>query len=202
MRVDTAIQSRGRSTRGRTLSTRRRRIGIRPVTGDKIAHNPAGRRACAASHMYTQWTCPPDVFKSGGHLNTSATHLYAGVRESAQSALHLAEQVPETRDLLETAIRRASQGCLPPIWPPYSTGNHHLTSVFIGGPSRNRTCDTRFRKPLLYPLSYGAIPNAAKRRPRRRLGQPFVRNLPLATASLRGSGRAIRLDGEGRDRPR
>ncbi len=25
-----------------------------------------------------------------------------------------------------------------------------------GGPDRNRTCDTRFRKPLLYPLSYGA----------------------------------------------
>jgi hypothetical protein len=25
-----------------------------------------------------------------------------------------------------------------------------------GGPGRIRTCDTRFRKPLLYPLSYGA----------------------------------------------
>ena len=25
-----------------------------------------------------------------------------------------------------------------------------------GGPGRNRTCGTRFRKPLLYPLSYGA----------------------------------------------
>jgi hypothetical protein len=24
------------------------------------------------------------------------------------------------------------------------------------GPGRIRTCDTRFRKPLLYPLSYGA----------------------------------------------
>src|SRR5690554_483919 len=29
--------------------------------------------------------------------------------------------------------------------------------VFVdGGPGRNRTCDTWFRKPLLYPLSYGA----------------------------------------------
>ena len=26
-----------------------------------------------------------------------------------------------------------------------------------GGPERNRTSDTRFRKPLLYPLSYGAV---------------------------------------------
>jgi hypothetical protein len=25
---------------------------------------------------------------------------------------------------------------------------------FSGAPGRNRTCDTRFRKPLLYPLSY------------------------------------------------
>ncbi len=25
----------------------------------------------------------------------------------------------------------------------------------LGAPSRIRTCDTRFRKPLLYPLSYG-----------------------------------------------
>lgn len=26
----------------------------------------------------------------------------------------------------------------------------------VGDPSKIRTCDTRFRKPLLYPLSYGA----------------------------------------------
>ena len=25
----------------------------------------------------------------------------------------------------------------------------------IGAPGRDRTCDLRFRKPLLYPLSYG-----------------------------------------------
>ena len=25
----------------------------------------------------------------------------------------------------------------------------------IGAPGRNRTCDARFRKPTLYPLSYG-----------------------------------------------
>ena len=27
----------------------------------------------------------------------------------------------------------------------------------LGGPGRIRTCDARFRKPTLYPLSYGAI---------------------------------------------
>ena len=26
-----------------------------------------------------------------------------------------------------------------------------------GGPDRTRTCDLRFRKPLLYPLSYGTV---------------------------------------------
>ena len=28
-------------------------------------------------------------------------------------------------------------------------------SISLGAPGRNRTCDTRFRKPMLYPLSYG-----------------------------------------------
>jgi hypothetical protein len=28
-------------------------------------------------------------------------------------------------------------------------------SAFFGAPGTIRTCDTRFRKPLLYPLSYG-----------------------------------------------
>jgi hypothetical protein len=28
------------------------------------------------------------------------------------------------------------------------------TTVWVGAPGRNRTCDSRFRKPLLYPLSY------------------------------------------------
>jgi hypothetical protein len=35
--------------------------------------------------------------------------------------------------------------------------NHPVKPLLAGGPDRNRTCDTRFRKPLLYPLSYGAM---------------------------------------------
>ncbi len=27
--------------------------------------------------------------------------------------------------------------------------------LFLGAPGRTRTCDARFRKPTLYPLSYG-----------------------------------------------
>src|SRR5439155_5875316 len=30
----------------------------------------------------------------------------------------------------------------------------HRNTTSHGAPGRNRTCDTRFRKPLLYPLSY------------------------------------------------
>ena len=30
----------------------------------------------------------------------------------------------------------------------------HIRASLDGAPGRNRTCDTRFRKPLLYPLSY------------------------------------------------
>ena len=37
---------------------------------------------------------------------------------------------------------------------PGSTGDLNLTN---GGPGRTRTSDTRFRKPLLCPLSYGAM---------------------------------------------
>jgi hypothetical protein len=33
--------------------------------------------------------------------------------------------------------------------------NEHLSAVSRSAPGRNRTSDTRFRKPLLYPLSYG-----------------------------------------------
>jgi hypothetical protein len=29
--------------------------------------------------------------------------------------------------------------------------------VKLGAPGRNRTCDTRFRKPMLYPLSYEGL---------------------------------------------
>ncbi len=29
-----------------------------------------------------------------------------------------------------------------------------IYQVFYSAPGRNRTCDTRFRKPMLYPLSY------------------------------------------------
>ncbi len=28
------------------------------------------------------------------------------------------------------------------------------STTSLGAPGRNRTCDTRFRKPVLYPLSY------------------------------------------------
>jgi hypothetical protein len=37
----------------------------------------------------------------------------------------------------------------------------------VSAPGRNRTCDTRFRKPLLYPLSYegGAAENLERNLP-------------------------------------
>jgi hypothetical protein len=41
-----------------------------------------------------------------------------------------------------------------------------LTCGSVGAPGRIRTCDTRFRKPLLYPLSYeGAIAQSSDRAP-------------------------------------
>ncbi len=38
-----------------------------------------------------------------------------------------------------------------------SRGNNRCSAMALtGGPEMIRTSDTRFRKPLLYPLSYGA----------------------------------------------
>ncbi len=38
---------------------------------------------------------------------------------------------------------------------PQRNNRNALTYHFLSAPGRNRTYDTRFRKPLLYPLSYG-----------------------------------------------
>jgi len=38
---------------------------------------------------------------------------------------------------------------------PAPTSIGALTRVFCSAPGRIRTCDARFRKPTLYPLSYG-----------------------------------------------
>ena len=35
-------------------------------------------------------------------------------------------------------------------------GANHDAASSSGAPGMNRTCDLRFRKPLLYPLSYGS----------------------------------------------
>ena len=37
--------------------------------------------------------------------------------------------------------------------------NPRLTWDFSCAPDRNRTCDLWYRKPTLYPLSYGGVPN-------------------------------------------
>jgi hypothetical protein len=43
---------------------------------------------------------------------------------------------------------------------------HDVPRHHIGAPGRNRTCDTRFRKPVLYPLSYeGGLVRKAGREP-------------------------------------
>jgi hypothetical protein len=38
-----------------------------------------------------------------------------------------------------------------------SEARNALTWAFLGAPGRIRTCDARFRKPTLYPLSYGGL---------------------------------------------
>jgi hypothetical protein len=48
---------------------------------------------------------------------------------------------------------------------PVLPGRKPLVHPVKGGaPGRNRTCDLRFRKPSLYPLSYGGAPHAFAQR--------------------------------------
>jgi hypothetical protein len=52
------------------------------------------------------------------------------------------------------------------------------TAPRISAPDRNRTCDLWYRKPTLYPLSYGGVPievitSPACRRPAQGLGDPM-----------------------------
>src|SRR3954452_9083351 len=47
---------------------------------------------------------------------------------------------------------------------PTETPNKALTCRYASAPGRIRTCDTRFRKPMLYPLSYGGSSAGAARR--------------------------------------
>ena len=62
-------------------------------------------------------------------------------------------------------------------------------SLLRGAPGRIRTCDTRFRKPLLYPLSYGggtSTSGATARLPRRSAERLYRRSPGRSSARRRG----------------
>ncbi len=42
------------------------------------------------------------------------------------------------------------------VWTNVGITDTGIYQVLYGAPGRIRTCDTRFRKPMLYPLSYGS----------------------------------------------
>ncbi|SBS79287.1 hypothetical protein MHPYR_710014 [uncultured Mycobacterium sp.] len=77
-------------------------------------------------------------------------------------------------------------------------GKRYLTSRNLSAPGRIRTCDTGFRRAVLYPLSYGGAPAgslprttanpvfAGLTRYRRRCGsRAGVRKLPILSAARR-----------------
>lgn len=60
------------------------------------------------------------------------------------------------------------------------------TLANIGAPGRNRTCDARFRKPTLYPLSYGGGDGAKRGAKLRCWVRPHVRQRLSACFEARG----------------
>jgi Phage integrase family len=97
------------------------------------------------------------------------------------------------------AARRAP--AVPPMCPDatvtvlHSRAASRLTCCFTRAPGRIRTCDTRFRKPLLYPLSYGggtcglACGNPSEHPPVFSEGCEVPAALTKGCADLRGGGR-------------
>ena len=86
-----------------------------------------------------------------GHASAAMTldrysHLFDDVLETAADRLDEARQRTLVAPLVPPGRRH----------PADAGVNSALTCTFVGGPGRIRTCGTRFRKPLLYPLSYGA----------------------------------------------
>lgn len=88
-----------------------------------------------------------------------ATPTTQGVVGEANRALR------QLRNRTDITIGATQQREVRPEWwgpdgPPLlvsATGvsDRAVYLVFSGAPGRDRTCDLRFRKPLLYPLSYG-----------------------------------------------
>src|SRR3954468_17540329 len=72
--------------------------------------------------------------------------------------------------------------------PSAEAPDEALTCDYASGPERIRTSDTRFRKPLLYPLSYGAATRSASAPPTRGRGYP----VPVGTRAGPGSSLWIR----------
>jgi hypothetical protein len=71
------------------------------------------------------------------------------------------DDLDEVSDCLDAALVQAAAACVRPepsaeiFELPSKLPEKRSEAKRIGAPSRIRTYDTRFRKPLLYPLSYG-----------------------------------------------
>ena len=82
----------------------------------------------------------------GGHAQVASDTVAAGATSGRRGRA--------------AARHYAGRGCGPEPIRHSSTrgeqpGNGSCLSILLGAPGRIRTCDARFRKPTLYPLSYG-----------------------------------------------
>ena len=89
-----------------------------------------------------------DSHHAGNRLAGTARHARPGPAQGVS----ISQWFRERRQTEPDGGRRwqTTRSALPSI----CTGQQSLCPVSGGAPGRIRTCDTRFRKPMLYPLSY------------------------------------------------
>ena len=120
-----AGKERARGERGKTSRQRAGRRVAAPTTTTPRTRTPETRRMYVLRGMHDD----------GGHVTTSIKLPADHLPEIAQAAESITDTMITTQ---ETPAQTASAACV----------------AAVSAPGRNRTCDTRFRKPLLYPLSY------------------------------------------------
>ncbi len=117
----------------------RSRHDIRKVTG-RVRRNSYDRRLHPREDRYHSTR---DLFCCRIRTNGTGLHVGTDYRRTRIQHRPLVEYMDEEENLLPSSLKKRKILRMEDL------------PLFLYAPGRIRTCDTRFRKPMLYPLSYG-----------------------------------------------